>query len=41
MRVLVTRPGTDGQAVVKLLSDLGIEAVLEPLLKVRNLDIEP
>jgi len=38
MRVLVTRPGKDGQDLVKILGDLGIDSMLEPLLTVRNLN---
>ena len=40
MRVLVTRPGADGQALVKILNDIGIEAILEPLLTIRHLKID-
>ena len=38
MRVLVTRPGKDGQDLVKNLGDLGIDSMLEPLLTIRNLN---
>ncbi|HIA81676.1 MAG TPA: uroporphyrinogen-III synthase, partial [Rhodospirillales bacterium] len=38
MRVLVTRPGKDGQDLVKILGDLGIDSMLEPLLTIRNLN---
>ena len=38
MRVLVTRPGKDGQDLVRILGDLGIDTMLEPLLTIRNLN---
>ena len=38
MRILVTRPGKDGQDLVKILGDLGIDSMLEPLLTIRNLN---
>ena len=39
MRVLVTRPGADGQALAKILNDIGIETIQEPLLTIRHLNI--
>ena len=39
MRVLVTRPGKDGQDLAKLLGDLGIDCMLEPSLIIRNQEI--
>ena len=38
MRVLVTRPGKDGRDLVKILGDLGIDSMLEPLLTIRYLN---
>ncbi|MEE2746687.1 MAG: uroporphyrinogen-III synthase [Pseudomonadota bacterium] len=40
MRVLVTRPGADGEATAKILEELDIEPIIEPLLTVKNLDCD-
>lgn len=41
MRVLVTRPEADSGPLLKELQSLGIEGVLEPLLRVENLPLPP
>ena len=40
MRVLVTRPGEDGKILAKILADLGIETIREPLLTIQTLGVE-
>ena len=38
MRVLITRPGEDGEALAKLLQVHGIETAIEPLLNINHFD---
>ncbi|MEK9678250.1 MAG: uroporphyrinogen-III synthase [Rhodospirillaceae bacterium] len=38
MRALVTRPGADGTALAETLSERGIDAIIEPLMTIENLD---
>ena len=36
MRVIVTRPGDDGKNLAQLLSDNGVEAIIEPLFNIQT-----
>jgi uroporphyrinogen-III synthase len=39
MRLLITRPRRDAEAVARVLHDRGIDSLMEPLLKVTNLTV--